>query len=54
MTGDYTAQVEAQIDNVNKWFGDRLEWVEKIYDEVYKGKLRDELIVARDDALGKL
>ena len=44
----YIAQVQVQIDNVNKWFGDRLEWVGKIYDQVYREKLGAELMMFRD------
>ena len=44
----YVPLVQEQIDNVESWFGDRLEWIEELYDQVYKEKLREKLEGIRD------
>jgi uncharacterized protein YbjQ (UPF0145 family) len=51
---EFLAKVQAQVDKVNKWFGDRLEWIEKIYDQYYKNHLKKELTEKRDAALEDL
>jgi hypothetical protein len=50
----FLATVQTQIDNVNEWFGDRLEWIEKLYDDYYKEHLKKELTEKRDAALADL
>ena len=39
---------------MDEWFGDRLEWIEELYDEVYKGKLRKDLVMFRDASIADL
>lgn len=46
--------MQVQVDKVNKWFGDRLEWIEKIHDQYYKNHLKAELTEKRDAALADL
>ena len=54
LTDAYIAPIQAQLDNVDEWFGDRLEWIEELYDEVYKGKLRKDLVMFRDASIADL
>ena len=54
LTDAYIALIQAQLDNVDEWFGDRLEWIEELYDEVYKGKLRKDLVMFRDASIADL
>ena len=51
---EFLAKVQVQTDKVNKWFGDRLEWIEKLHDEYYKNHLKKELTEKRDHALADL
>jgi hypothetical protein len=46
----FIATVDAQRDNVAKWFGDRLEWVNRLHDDAYRAHLIAELEAKRDSA----
>ena len=50
----YVVLVQEQIDNVDEWFGDRLEWIEELYDEVYKQNLKNQLEMIRDSSIDNL
>lgn len=46
--------IDERMDNVSNWFAERIEWTEKISDEVYREFLREELEVTRDGAIQEL
>jgi hypothetical protein len=50
----FTADIATQEGKVNAWFGDRLEWVGKLFDSGYKERLVQELEQKRDEALQSL
>jgi hypothetical protein len=49
-----TAKINENVEKINKWFGERLEWIEGIYDVHYKAQLHDSLTEKRDAALADL
>jgi hypothetical protein len=50
----FTADIATQEGKVVAWFGDRLEWVAKLFDSGYKERLVAELEQKRDEALASL
>jgi hypothetical protein len=50
----FNADVDAQVAKVETWFGDRLDWVDKLYDSQYKGHLVAQLETKRDESLASL
>ena len=48
---DFQAAIQEAIDDANKWFGERLEWVAKLYDTTYREQLEQQLTERRDAAL---
>ena len=52
--GNVASKINENIGKVNTWFGDRLEWIEGLYDDHYKQELKTQLIEKRDAALADL
>jgi len=50
----FHADIDVHLGKVDAWFGDRLEWIEKLYDSYYKTHLIAELEAKRDASTASL
>ena len=50
----FNAEVDALIEKIDGWFADRIEWVNKLYDDYLKDHLIADLEKKRDEAFAEL